>query len=105
MYTKQLPLKKQTIFRPPKFDFEAALEKRRLKQTRRILKQRKRLQAHVKPSIDAIHTTDSVVQESTTPTEKTVEEFQDTTEEFPNLKDYVEEYEQASGEMTDEDYF
>lgn len=80
-----------------------------MKQNRRILKQRKRLQAHVKPSIDAINknteTTENAVQESTTPTEKTIEEFQDTTDEFPNLKDYVEEYDQASGEMTDEDYF
>lgn len=96
-------------FRPPKFDFEAALEKRRLKQKHRILKQQKRLQAHARPLGETIHTTETAAAQETTTTitattEKGVEEFQDTTDSFLHLKDYVEEYEQASGEMTDEDY-
>lgn len=85
---------------PPKFDFEAALERKRLKEKNKILKQKKHLEAFVKPSLH-VTVTENVEMETTT---ESVEEFQDAIYHKRIIDEYLEDYEDVSEDMTDEDY-
>lgn len=82
------------------------MEKHKLQDMHRFLKQQQLLQAYVAT------TSEVVIEETTTSPNEVIEEkreevdeFQDTPLEIINasLTDYV--YEEASGDMTDEDYY
>lgn len=81
------------IFRPPKFDFEAALEKHRARHKTKFLRQQKVLNAYVNQSLQKTKPS-----HSKGATEE-IEEFRDGGS-IPN--DY---YYDSSGDMTDEDYY
>ncbi|KAB0802020.1 hypothetical protein PPYR_04206 [Photinus pyralis] len=96
--------------KPPKFDFEMALERRRDKERRRLLSQTKLLQAFVASTQSTIKkdftisgTTESVGSASV---KDDIGEFQDIGQ-VTNLDEYIDDldYDEGSGEMTDEDYF
>lgn len=91
------------FFRPPKFDFEQALERKKIKEKHKMLKRRKQLEAFVKPSLQAAVTvTENVESETTT---ESIEEFQDGVYQTKITDDYSDDdYEDVSGDMTDDDY-
>ncbi|KAJ8915206.1 hypothetical protein NQ315_015429 [Exocentrus adspersus] len=99
--------------KPPKFDFEAALQKKRFKQKHRFLHHQKLLEGFVNPSVEAKQTGEGTSSTTTsTTTQKTtrvsaapsddIEEFRDI--QLPVTADDLEDYDDFSGEMTYEDY-
>ncbi|KAJ8978199.1 hypothetical protein NQ317_013145 [Molorchus minor] len=90
--------------KPPKFDFETALQKKRIKQKHRFLQQQKILQGFINPSVEtknADETTTTTVPQITT-TSEDIEEFRDY--DFKISEDTLENYDDFSGGMAYEDY-
>ncbi|XP_017780601.1 PREDICTED: collagen and calcium-binding EGF domain-containing protein 1-like [Nicrophorus vespilloides] len=94
--------------KPAGFDFEAALEKKRLKGKNKLLQQYRTLQAYTNPAVVAnLNATTTTTEPTTaavpeTTTEKyLIEEFKDATNTLGPADDYDYEF---SGELTDEDY-
>lgn len=98
------------VVRPPKFDFEAALEGRRLKQKHiRILKKQKHLEAHgsraaTETTVKYHDTTTETASDAITTEDKSLQEFKDISEQLSNFTDYTDDSVEVSGEMTDDDY-
>lgn len=68
-----------------------------------MLKKRKQLEGFVRPSLQAgVTESDGDGGESTTV--ESVEEFQDGVYQQRTIEDYLDDYEDVSGDMTDEDY-
>lgn len=91
------------FFRPPKFDIDAALQKKRIKDKHSFLKQKKLLEAYMAP----VTTMQTIVQQQTTSiasrstTKVRIEEFQDAS--LPTVQeDYIDYY--GSGGASEEDY-
>lgn len=79
--------------------------KRLVRERHRIMKQRKQLEAFAKPSLQAAATTEYNIDNSNEEiTTEGIEEFQDAVYSKKVIDDYMEDYEDDSGEMTDEDY-
>ncbi|XP_048517116.1 uncharacterized protein LOC109540840 isoform X2 [Dendroctonus ponderosae] len=104
--------------RPPKFDFDYALSKKKVKHKHRILQKQKLLEAYVNPLVEATKkpepasrvaqaeaqaTTERAIKVSTVPLTADIEEFRDF--DMSNLDDHLENYDWSGEEMTDEDYF
>uniref|UniRef100_A0AAR5PV59 EGF-like domain-containing protein n=1 Tax=Dendroctonus ponderosae TaxID=77166 RepID=A0AAR5PV59_DENPD len=104
--------------RPPKFDFDYALSKKKVKHKHRILQKQKLLEAYVNPLVEATKkpepasrvaqaeaqaTTERAIKVSTVPLTADTEEFRDF--DMSNLDDHLENYDWSGEEMTDEDYF
>lgn len=95
------------FFRPPKFDFESALEKHRLQDKHRFLKKQQMLQAYMATTDE----TDLEESSSKSPNEVIDKnggtgEFRDSSPEVLNISQFVDDYVyENSGEMTDEDYY
>lgn len=94
------------FFRPPKFDFEAALEKKRFKQKHRFMHHKKVLEGFVNLTVETKQTEDTTTQKTvthvTTIPSEDVEEFRDIDLTIP--EEQIEEYYDSSGEMSYEDY-
>ncbi|KAK5650768.1 hypothetical protein RI129_001797 [Pyrocoelia pectoralis] len=96
--------------KPPKFDFEVALERRRDKEKRRLLSQTRLLQAFVASTQSSLKTdfsSTTTKDDETIVSKDDIGEFQDVINEVVNLDDYIDDldYDEGSGEMKDEDYF
>lgn len=92
--------------KPPKFDFELEMEKRRSKHKNKLLTN-KLMQGFGSPVTEKIlkDVQDSSIKQSYLPEVEHVAEFQ--AGDSINLSEYIDdlEYDSGSGEMTDEDYF
>lgn len=87
------------FFSPPKFDFDSALAKLRMRHRNRILKQQKQLQGFVDQSLKNSKGSNEPPQEIST--------FKNEIEEFKDGTNYIQNYEyydESSGEMAYEDY-
>lgn len=100
-----------SLARPPKFDFESALSKKKVKHKHRILQKQKLLEAYVnplmettkKPETESQATTEGAIRVSTKPLADDIDEFRDF--DMSNLDDHLDIYDWSGEEMTDEDYF
>ncbi|XP_018571839.1 collagen and calcium-binding EGF domain-containing protein 1-like [Anoplophora glabripennis] len=94
--------------RPPKFDFEAALEKKRFKQKHRFMRHKKVLEGFANLTVETKQsqqtvgaTTQRTAHVTTIPSED-IEEFRDMDLTIP--EDQIEDYYDSSGDMSYEDY-
>lgn len=90
-------------FRPPRFNFEAALQTKKTRQKQKLLRHQRILKAYIKSDTTIKHLAIEPESSETTTASKDIEEFQDVSN-LPTHTDYEEDYDSSSGDMTDEDY-
>lgn len=88
------------FFRPPKFDIDAVLQKKRIKDKHRWLKQKRLLQAYLAPATLS-QTLSPPVQETT----EMLRQSGDNPGQIEEFHDFnLDYYDSSSGAMSDDDY-